>query len=272
MPPLTRGVIAVSRTCRDGKITRLMQRHRYTIQEMDGDACDFACGSVGVIFVDDINRLCNPTQRAVVHKRLSTLTSSVGASWRSAALLVLVTSSDPRPDILTWLNLHCSVELRCSTMLCWTEEECAAYLEGLSESSITSVDYRATMRGERTPIGILVEAFTQTPQLMARNDVVRAAHRFGSVASLLVATAEDFAALPGFGHRKAGRLTAVLNAIFPTSHQLVCDVLHGDVRPNGGDTVTDEKSEDRQGESSARELMLSKLAELMEKEEAGAEE
>ncbi|KAH9600531.1 ERCC1/RAD10/SWI10 family [Trypanosoma melophagium] len=237
MPPAPRGTVGVSKRYMGGNIPRLMQRHRYLLEELGDDSCDFLCGGTRVLYVDDLNRLCDTTYRDMISQRLSLEKLRCSASGCRIALLFLSGSLDPRPDVLLWLNIHCTVELNCLVMLCWTEEECASYLEGLADSSLGFVNYRVSRKKESTPIPVLIDAFTQTPQLMSRNDVVRAAHRFGSPAKLFTATSEDLAALPGFGQKKAERLFAVLNASFQTSRRLVSDVLPIQTTSSGVDKV-----------------------------------
>ncbi|PWV16526.1 putative DNA repair protein [Trypanosoma cruzi] len=257
MPPLPRGTVMVSEACKGGKIIRLMQRHRYLVEGMDNDVCDFVCGRTCVLYVNDLNRLCDESYRAAVSQRISFANAQVITAGRRIVLLLLVDSTDPRPDVLAWLNLHCSVELRCAVMLCWTEEECASYLEGLAVFSVGSVDYRPSNKKESAPIPVLIEAFTQTPQLMTRNDVVRAAHRYGSVAELLTASLEDLTSLPGFGPKRAGRLHNVLHAGFHASRRLLSDLLTESNELRGVDEMR--SAPDR---VSAREKMLQVLNQL----------
>ncbi|ESL06237.1 DNA repair protein [Trypanosoma rangeli SC58] len=261
MPPLPRGMVMVSRTCNGGNIARLLQRHRRVVEEMDNDAYDFICGRACVLYVDDLNRLCDASYRDAVSQRISSAKTQVVASGRRILLLLLVGVTDPRPDVLVWLNLHCSVELRCTVMLCWTEEECASYLEGLADSSVASVDYCMTSKKESAPIPVLIEAFTQTPQLMTRNDVVRAAHRYGSVAELLTASAEDLAFLPGFGPKRAGRLYTVLHAGFRGSCRRVSELLSESFEPH-----TVDETQAAPGRTAAREEMLKALNQLQRRE------
>ncbi|RNF10652.1 DNA repair protein [Trypanosoma conorhini] len=256
-PPPPRGTVMVSATCNAGNITRLMQRHRYAVEEMDSDAYEFVCGRTCVLYLDDLNHLCDMSYRGAVSRRISSAKAQVASSGRRVLLLLLVGATDPRPDVLVWLNLHCSVEQRCAVMLCWNEEECASYLEGLTDGSVASVDYRTNSKKESAPIPVLIEAFTQTPQLMTRNDVVRAAHRYGSVAELLTASAEDLASLPGFGPKRAGRLHTVLHAGFHASRRLVSEVL-----PESHEPHPVQESETAPERSSAREKMLKALNEL----------
>ncbi|KEG10730.1 DNA repair protein [Trypanosoma grayi] len=260
MPLPLRGVVLVSERHKGKSIIRLLQRHRCTVEWMDNDVCDFLCGGALVLYIDDMNRLCETTYRGVVSKRISSVKAQIGSSGRSVVLL-LIGSLEPRPDVMVWLNLHCSVELHCGVMLCWTEEECASYLEGLAGSGVASVEYRVAGKKESAPVPVLVEAFTQTPQLMTRNDVVRAAHRFGSVAKLLTAAPEEFSNLPGFGPKKAGRLCTVFHACFQTSRQMVSDVL--------ADYDELHRTNTDEGESHripAREKMLHALHELRDRE------
>lgn len=251
MPPLPRGTVCVSDGRMGGSLASLLQRHRYVLENMNSDVCDFLCGGTSVVYIDDANRLCDVPFREAISRRLVSLTAQTRTSAGRVALLLLVGPMEPRPDVLLWLNLYCSVEMNCGVMLCWSEEECANYLEGLAESCVASVDYRMARKREDAPIPVLIDAFTQTPQLMTRNDVVRAAHRFGSVAALLLAAPDDLTSLPGLGPKKAARLHAVLHAGFHTSRRLVSDVV----------TETDEIAGDPQRRP-GREKMLSVLNQL----------
>ncbi|ORC87860.1 putative DNA repair protein [Trypanosoma theileri] len=261
MPPAPRGTVAISERCMGGNIARLMQRHRYLLENLGDDSCDFLCGGTRVLYVDDLNRLCDMAHRDMISQRLSLAKSRFNTSGSRIALLLLSGSQDPRPDVLAWLNIHCSVELNCLVMLCWTEEECASFLEGLADSSLGSVNYRIARKKESTPVPVLIDAFTQTPQLMTRNDVVRAAHRFGSAAKLFTVTSEDLAVIPGFGQKKAERLFAVLNASFQTSRRSVSEVLPSQTAPNDVDKVGKESVR-----LPAQEKMFHVLHQLRERE------
>ncbi|CBH12259.1 DNA repair protein, putative [Trypanosoma brucei gambiense DAL972] len=250
MPPLPRGVVKVVGALRGDNIIRIMQRHRYVIEEADDPTYDFLCGGTCVVFVDDAGDLSDAARRTKVSQQLSVLKTHTGASWRCVVLLLRVVSEEVRPDILAWLNLHCSVEQGCGVMLFWTDEECAAYLEGLSDSNVATADYCVGVRRDSTPMQLLIDALTQTPQLMTRNDVVRAVNSFGSVAGLLTATAEQLTELPGFAQKKAGRLHAVLNAPFNTSRCLVADVLQRDQ-----DESNDESSERRPAQETMKQAL-----------------
>lgn len=268
MPAVLRGTIVVAERLANCNIVCLMRRHRYVVETMTTDVCDFLCAAATVVYFEDLNRLCDVSCRTVLLRRLSAAKAQFGPSGRRVVLLLLlVGSAEPRPDVLFWLNIHCGVELNCCVVLCWSEDECAGYLGGLTESSVVSLDYKMAQKKEDAPIPALIEAFAQTPQLMARNDVVRAAHRFGSVAALLTATAEDLATLPGFGPKKAARLCAVLHAELHASRRLVSDVITGLDGParGGGDGVGGNVEIDSQ-KVLAREQMLRVLNQLKDSE------
>lgn len=147
MPPFLRGTIVVSDKFINGNIVCFMRRHRYVVETMDTDVCDFLCAGASVVYFEDLGRLCDLSCRSALSHRLSLAKARFGSTGRRTILLVLLTDSvEPRPDVLLWLNLHCGVDLNCCVILCWSENECASYLEGLTEGSVASLDYKIAQK------------------------------------------------------------------------------------------------------------------------------
>ena len=68
------------------------------------------------------------------------------------------------------------------------------------------------------PVPVLIDAFTESPALLNRLDVVRLSSTYQSVAEMLLSMGSDerVQRLPGIGPKKARRVAAVLRAPFPT--------------------------------------------------------
>ncbi|KPI83389.1 hypothetical protein ABL78_7573 [Leptomonas seymouri] len=137
--------------------------------------------------------------------------------------MVWMTNPKPTLETLSWLNLECGVAQRCGLLLVWAVEDVVQFLAGLVASAVTSLEFNAFARQDvnDAPLPVLIDALTQTPQIVTRNDVVRIANRKKCLADVLMSEAGDWEGIPGLGHKKAARLQHLFRTSFLSSQQTV---------------------------------------------------
>jgi hypothetical protein len=120
---------------------------------------------------------------------------------------------EPHLDVLTWLNELCLAE-QSTLQLSWSGEEAARLLEGLADSAVTSVDFITKPR-ETKPLPALIDALTQPDTHLIKQDAVRLASKFGTVANMLLMAPDT--PLPSFGPKKVSRVSEIFRAPFGAS-------------------------------------------------------
>lgn len=171
---------------------------------------DYRCGKTYVLIHDYLS--VEPSSgRAAVCQRLQAVQ---GRADGNVVLLIWMNALEPSAECLSWINLDCGLAYRCSVVFCWATEEVAQFLETLAAASPAAFHSSGAFRNESSPLPLLIQALTQAPQILPRNDVIRVANRSLSVADVLSSAADRYQSIPGFGAKKTGRLHALLNAPF----------------------------------------------------------
>jgi hypothetical protein len=170
--------------------------------------------------------------RNLMHHRISSLGAagqSLSAHFLSSCL-VLVDVEEPQQDILSWINLTC-LEHRVTLQLCWSWQDVKSAICGINEGGggdgYSGGSHHQSVGGRGAQVSAvqtMMTALSQTPALMSKQDVIRAANKVNTVAELLLLTEASLSGLPGIGPRKAKRIEAVFHAPFPTTEARLEDV------------------------------------------------
>lgn len=266
-----RSVVLVRQTLGGHAITRALSTHRVPVAvQTSSTLYDYFCGQANVV-VCDYAFVTDDRNRDALLSRLTHLRQATARAMM--VLIVWMTTVEPALDILTWVNIECGVYLSCSVALCWTLDEIAQFMQSLSTSFTMSFDYSARAPTRSTaPLPVLIDALTQTPQMLNRIDVVRLANRHRSVADLLSSTADNLQNIPGLGAKKLARFEALLHAPFLASHQRVSDILGGERGGYGEDGTTGRWPDGRRGavdatDNPALDAMQAALRRVYEEED-----
>lgn len=162
-------------------------------------------------------------------------------------VVVLDRSVEPSLPTLTALNLVVA-EMRATLLIAWGRHEAASVIEGLGESGWILSSGSSRLRSgpaeeeeDAEPVPVLIEAFTESPALLQRMDVVRLSSTYHSVAEMLLSMGADerMQRLPGIGPKKARRVAAVLRAPFPTRERRLDSFFGAEQQQNDVSTVGD---------------------------------
>lgn len=184
----------------------------------------------GVVMVH-FSHLLREGVRGLMHERLASISTaaSLGHHFVTCCLL-MIDVEEPQQDVLSWINLTC-LEHRVTLQLCWSWSDAKAAIEGIDEGGgdhlAGSAQQYQRGRGNgstASTVQTMIAALSQTPALMSRQDVIRAANKVGTVAELLLLAESDLEGLPGIGARKAKRIESVFRAPFPTTDARLDDV------------------------------------------------
>ncbi|KAG5504891.1 hypothetical protein JKF63_04337 [Porcisia hertigi] len=194
--------------------------------------CDFASGVSSVLYCDVHNAEVQHAQASLVQRMQA---ARQRAGTQPVILMVRMdTGAEVSLETLSWLNLECGVAQQCGLILVWSVDDAVQYLMSLATSAVTSVEYSGTPRPRvgDAPLPVLIDALTQTPQVVTRNDVVRIANRKTCMADVILSEASEWEDIPGLGHRKAARLQHLFRTPFLSSQQRIDSFL-----PASGDRV-----------------------------------
>lgn len=162
-------------------------------------------------------------------------------------VVVLDRSVEPSLPTLTALNLVVA-EMRATLLIAWGRHEAASVIEGLGESGWILSSGSSRLRSgpaeeeeDAEPVPVLIEAFTESPALLQRMDVVRLSSTYHSVAEMLLSMGADerMQRLPGIGPKKARRVAAVLRAPFPTRERRLDSFFGAEQQQNHVSTAGD---------------------------------
>jgi hypothetical protein len=213
--------IVCSSQWRQHEVTQTLRHRRITVEVNDGlRYCDFVCGASSVLYFElrsaEVNR-----DQALIISRLEQARQRCGT--RPVILMVWMTNPEPSLEILSWLNLECGVAQQCGLLLVWSVEDMVQFLASLVASTVASLEFNAAARHDAgdAPLPTLIDALTQTPQIVTRSDVVRIANRKTCMADVLMSEAEDWEGIAGLGTKKAKRLQHLFRAPFLSSQQTV---------------------------------------------------
>ncbi|CAM45050.1 conserved hypothetical protein [Leishmania braziliensis MHOM/BR/75/M2904] len=216
-------VVTVCSRWVDHEVTSALRQRRGVRVEVNEELqhCDFACGASSVLYCD--------VQSAGVQRDQAALVLRVqGARQRCGTqpviLMVQMNSIAEVPlETLSWLNLECGVAQQCGLILVWSVNDAVQYLASLAASAVTSLEFSGAARARvgDAPLPMLIEALTQTPQVVTRSDVVRIANRKTCMADVLMSEASEWAGIAGLGHKKATRLQHLFRTPFLSSHQRI---------------------------------------------------
>lgn len=219
-------IVCSSRWARH-EVTHTLKQRRINVEVSDGlRYCDFVCGASSVLYYELRSAEAHRDQALIV-SRLGEARQRCGT--QPVVLMVWVTNPEPSLEVLSWLNLECGVAQQCGLLLVWSVEDMVQFLASLVASAVTSLEFNATARhaASDAPLPILIDALTQTPQIVTRNDVVRIANRKTCMADVLMSEAADWEGIAGFGQKKAQRLQHLFRTPFLSSQQTVESFLGG---------------------------------------------
>lgn len=203
------------------EVTHALKQRRISVEVSNTlRYCDFVCGASSVLYYELRSAEAHRDQALIV-SRLEEARQRCGA--QPVVLMVWMTNPEPSLEILSWLNLECGVAQQCGLLLVWSVEDVVQFLASLVASAVTSLEFNATARhavGD-APLPILIDALTQTPQIVTRNDVVRIANRKTCMADVLMSEAADWGGIVGLGQKKAQRLQHLFRTPFLSSQQTV---------------------------------------------------
>ncbi|CCW61943.1 unnamed protein product [Phytomonas sp. EM1] len=210
------------------EVTRSLLRRRSTSLAVEIDKsieCDYRCGRAKVFFYDYRVLAAKRTRTLLIERIMQTK----GAHGRDIIFLVVfMGAAEASIETLSWINIDCGLQHRCSVVFCWAIEEVVQFLETLSSSSYSLVATlaRDTMpTSSSAPLPLLIEALTQSPQILTRTDIVRASNRCKSVADLLLCSTETLVDIPGFGPKKTKKVCELFNTPFVAGMPLVTDIV-----------------------------------------------
>jgi hypothetical protein len=174
---------------------------------------DFLCGQIRIL-VCVMSNLQDRQRQASFGSRIRRCRQN---SSKTAAVVVLVMCDveEPPLDVLSWLNEVCLVD-QCNLQISWTDEGAARLLEGLSDSMATSTDFVSRPR-ETASLPALIDALTQPDTHLIKQDALRLASKFGTVANMLMLAPDNAGALPSFGPKKTSRVGEIFRAQFGTT-------------------------------------------------------
>ena len=144
-----------------------------------------------------------------IYRRLAAL----GRDFRLRVLLVLVDVSD-NAAVLRQLN-HTCVSHDCTLILAWSEEEAARYLE--TYKALDGKDASAIQKSKDGANGNLADQFTDFVTVckgVNKTDAASVLTQFGSVRSVLAASADELGLISGMGTVKVKRLHDALHKPF----------------------------------------------------------
>lgn len=207
------------------EVTRALRQHRISVEVSDNlSYCDFVCGASSVLYYE--------LRSAEVHHNQALIISRLGEARQRCGtqpVILMVWMSNPEPslEVLSWLNLECGVAQQCGLLLVWSVDDVVQFLASLVASAVTSLEFNAAGRHDvgDAPLPILIDALTQTPQIVTRNDIVRIANRKTCMADVLMSEAGDWEGIAGLGHKKVLRLQHLFRTLFLSSQQTVESVI-----------------------------------------------
>ncbi|GET88477.1 hypothetical protein, conserved [Leishmania tarentolae] len=205
------------------EVTQALRQRRGVRVEVNEELqhCDFSSGASSVLYYD---LHCAETQldRVSLVLRLQEVRQRCGT--QPVILMVRMDSVvEVSLETLSWLNLECGVAQQCGLILVWSVDDAVQYLASLTVSGVASLEFTIAERPNvgDAPLPLLVEALTQTPQVVTRNDVVRIANRKNSIADVLMSEASEWEGIAGLGHKKATRLQHLFRTPFVSSQQRI---------------------------------------------------
>lgn len=216
----THTVTCSSRWAQHDVVHNLRQR-RIAVVVNDGlRYCDFVCGASSVLYYE-LHHAEAQREQTLIISRLEEARQRCGT--QPVILMVWVTNPEPSLEVLTWLNLECGVAQQCGLLLVWSLDDVVQFLASLAASAVTSLEFSGGARQDTrgAPLPALIDALTQTPQIVTRNDVVRIANRKTCMADVLMSEAGDWEGIAGLGHKKAARLQHLFRTPFLSSQQTV---------------------------------------------------
>ncbi|KAG5479012.1 hypothetical protein LSCM1_02854 [Leishmania martiniquensis] len=216
-------VVTVGSHCVHHEVAQALRQFRGVRVEVSEALkhCDFSSGSSSVLYYD--------VNSAEVQRDQPSLLLRVQEARRRCGRqpVILMVRMDTIVEVsletLTWLNLQCGVAQQCGLVLVWSVDDAVQYLASLATSAVRSLEFSGAARpliGD-APLPVLIDALTQTPQVVTRNDVVRIANRKASMADLLMSEASELESIAGLGHKKAARLQHLFRTPFLSSHYRV---------------------------------------------------
>ncbi|KPA81945.1 hypothetical protein ABB37_04175 [Leptomonas pyrrhocoris] len=213
-------IVCSSRWARH-EVTQTLLQRRIGVEVNSGlHYCDFVCGASSVLYYE--------LQSAEAHRDQALIVSRLAEARRQCGtqpviLMVWMTNPEPSLEVLSWLNLECGVAQQCGLLLVWSVEDVVQFLASLVASAVTSLEFSVAAHQDvrDAPLPVLIDALTQTPQIVTRNDVVRIANRKTCLADVLMSEAGDWEGIAGLGHKKATRLQHLFRMPFLSSQQTV---------------------------------------------------
>ncbi|CBZ34041.1 hypothetical protein, conserved [Leishmania donovani] len=205
------------------EVTQALRQRRGVRVEVNEELqhCDFASGASSVLYCDAHSAEIQRDQASLV-LRLQEARQRCGT--QPVILMVRMDSGvEVSLERLSWLNLECGVAQQCGLILVWSLDDAVQYLASLAASSVTSLEFTGAARPHvgDAPLAVLVDALTQTPQVVTRNDVVRIANRKTSIADALMSEASEWEGIAGLGSKKAARLQHLFRTPFLSSQQRI---------------------------------------------------
>ncbi|KAK7196534.1 hypothetical protein NESM_000591100 [Novymonas esmeraldas] len=212
------------------EVTEALRQRRGVRVEVNAalQHCDFACGASSVLYHDATGAVAQREPAALV-TRVQEARQRCGT--QPVVLMVrLDAAEEPSLASLSWFNLECGVAHQCGLVLVWSADDAAQFLASLAASAVTSLEFSGTARSHvgDAPLPVLIDALTQTPQVVTRNDVVRIANRASCMAEVLMSEAQEWEGIAGFGRKKAARLQHLFRTPFLSSQQRVDSLVSAD--------------------------------------------
>ena len=175
---------------------------------------DFLCGQIRVLTAA-ISELQDRQRQRQLEDRIRLSRPQQNSKTQAFVVLVLCDVEEPHMDVLSWLNEVCLAR-ECSLQMAWSNEDAARLLEGLVESASVSTDF-VTRRREDAALPALIDALTQPGSQITRQDALKLANKFGTVADILMLAPDSVAAMPGFGPKKSKRVGDIFRTPFAPS-------------------------------------------------------
>lgn len=218
------GIAAAPKWANHEVVSFLRQRRTQVTFNEALNFCDFRCGVTAVLYFEVTN---NETTSEQAKLLLRIDDAKIRQKGNPVVVVARVVVEEPKLELLTWLNLECGVSKRCSLLLAWSVDDVAQSLSTFAASSVVSLEYstRPKPRLNDAPLPIVIDALTQTPQLITRNDVVRIANRKSCLADVLLSEPSDFDGILGLGTRKVAKLQQLFRVPFSSSFQSVSDLV-----------------------------------------------
>lgn len=195
---------------------------------------DFLINNSQYVLVSHITQLSTASQKQQLLARVRSTRAGSTSGGDQLYLFIVVDAEEPSLDMLTWVNVEVGLALRVKVVLTWTVEELLCMLDGISRFQHAGGDVEVPrLSGEADRTSVLVEAFTLSPQIVSRLDIIRIANRCcGTVAEFLSLPVDEMAKANCVGGKKATKLYQVLNAPFLPALS-IRDVVGGSHRRDG---------------------------------------